>query len=40
MDSEWYDSTSDNLIADITGSEFPEEVLVMGGHIDSWDTGS
>jgi carboxypeptidase Q len=28
--------TSFNLIADITGSEFPEEYIVVGGHIDSW----
>ena len=35
------DSTySYNLIAEIKGSEKPEEVIVVGGHIDSWDLGT
>lgn len=28
--------TTYNLIADIRGSEFPDEFIVVGGHIDSW----
>ena len=28
-----------NVIAEIKGSVFPDEVVVMGGHIDSWDVG-
>ncbi len=32
-------ANSNNLIAEIRGSKFPNEVIVMGGHIDSWDTG-
>lgn len=28
--------TSFNLIADIRGSEFPDEYIVVGGHIDAW----
>ena len=28
-----------NLIAEIKGSEKPEEVIVLGGHFDSWDLG-
>jgi carboxypeptidase Q len=30
---------SRNVVAEIKGSERPNEVIVMGGHIDSWDVG-
>ncbi|MDG5767055.1 M20/M25/M40 family metallo-hydrolase [Balneolales bacterium ANBcel1] len=30
---------SHNIIAEIPGSEYPEEIVVIGGHIDSWDIG-
>jgi carboxypeptidase Q len=33
------DVKSSNLIAEITGSEKPEEIIVVGGHLDSWDVG-
>jgi carboxypeptidase Q len=33
------DVKSRNVVAEIVGTEFPNEVVVMGGHIDSWDVG-
>lgn len=34
------DAVSRNVMAEITGSEFPDEIIVLGGHIDSWDVGT
>ena len=33
------DRWSRNVISEITGSKFPDEIIVIGGHIDSWDVG-
>lgn len=33
------DTLSYNVIGEIRGSEFPDEVIVVGGHFDSWDKG-
>lgn len=33
------DAQSFNVVAEIAGREKPEEVVVMGGHFDSWDVG-
>ena len=33
------DRRSSNVWADIRGSQFPDEVIALGGHIDSWDVG-
>ena len=30
---------SHNVVGEIRGSERPDEIIVMGGHIDSWDVG-
>ncbi len=29
-----------NVIGELTGSEFPNEIIVVGGHLDSWDLGA
>ncbi|EDP71958.1 peptidase, M28D (aminopeptidase ES-62) subfamily protein [Flavobacteriales bacterium ALC-1] len=33
------DVQSYNVIGEITGSEFPNEYMIVGGHLDSWDLG-
>ncbi|MCY4161939.1 MAG: M28 family peptidase [Flavobacteriaceae bacterium] len=30
---------SHNVIVEMIGSEFPEQIIVFGGHLDSWDLG-
>jgi len=34
------DATSHNVIGEIKGSKYPDEVIVIGGHLDSWDAGT
>jgi hypothetical protein len=31
------DTTGHNIIAEIKGSQFPDEIITIGGHLDSWD---
>jgi len=31
------DTTSYNVIGEIKGAEYPNEIIVIGGHLDSWD---
>ena len=33
------DTTGYNVVADIKGSEHPEQIIVVSGHLDSWDLG-
>lgn len=33
------DVKSHNVIAEIRGTEFPNEIITVGGHLDSWDLG-
>jgi len=34
------DAQSYNVVGEIRGRELPNEVIVIGGHIDSWDVGA
>ncbi len=40
LDSRWHaDAPSHNVIGELVGREFPDEIVVVGGHIDGWDVG-
>ncbi|EAQ96444.2 M20/M25/M40 family metallo-hydrolase [Congregibacter litoralis] len=34
------ESETGNVIVDIRGTEHPDEVVIIGGHLDSWDLGT
>jgi carboxypeptidase Q len=34
------EAESANVVAEIRGREKPEEIVVLGGHLDSWDVGA
>ena len=36
---QYADVESYNVIGEITGTTYPNEVMVVGGHLDSWDLG-
>ncbi|HRJ28879.1 MAG TPA: M20/M25/M40 family metallo-hydrolase [Cyclobacteriaceae bacterium] len=33
------DAPSFNVIGELKGTQYPEEIIVVGGHLDSWDLG-
>ncbi len=33
------DTIAHNVIGEIKGTEFPDEIITIGGHLDSWDQG-
>ena len=37
--NQYDDVLSYNVIGEITGSEYPDEIILVGGHLDSWDVG-
>jgi carboxypeptidase Q len=34
------DAESANIVAEVRGRERPDEIVVVGGHLDSWDVGT
>ncbi len=40
MDCRWHpEALSYNVVGEIQGQAHPDEIIVMGGHLDSWDVG-
>lgn len=40
MKCKWFaDVKSYNVIGEIRGSEHPNEIIVVGGHLDAWELG-
>ncbi len=33
------DQLSHNVIAEVKGSKYPDQIIAVGGHLDSWDVG-
>ena len=40
MEAQFLPNTnSSNVVGEIVGSTYPEQIILLGGHIDSWDVG-
>jgi len=40
MEAQFLPNTnSNNVVGELVGSTYPDEIVLMGGHIDSWDVG-
>ncbi len=37
---EYPEALSHNVVGEIVGREFPNEIVVVGGHLDAWDLGA
>jgi len=33
------ETKSHNIVADLKGTLYPDEIVLVSGHIDSWDVG-
>ena len=40
LDCRWHEPVeSYNVVGELVGSELPDEIVVVGGHLDAWDVG-
>nr|HQU74562.1 M20/M25/M40 family metallo-hydrolase [Calditrichia bacterium] len=40
INSQWFpDALSHNVVGELKGSERPDEIIAIGGHLDAWDVG-
>ena len=40
LDCKWFDDArASNVVGEVVGRERPEEIVLIGGHLDAWDVG-